>query len=412
MNFRRLLGVPETRSLSFQDVFGRDLWGASNTKAGPVVTTDSALKVSAVYGSVRILADGVATLPADAYRRIDGARRPYRPAPSWLHAPNPARKLDRIDYLTQVMVSLLLHGNAYVAVVRDGTGQIVELTPLDPSAMDPRVVDGRVVYVAPTVSQKVYGPEDILHVRGLMKPGEVKGLSPIAYARETIGVALAAQEYGASFFGNGALPGAVIEVPGELSDVGTRQLKSAWNDVHKGSGNASKIGVLTEGAKFSAVSIPPEDAQFLQTRQFQVPDIARIFGVPPHLLQDASGSTSWGSGLNEQNIAYVQHSLRPWVERVESGHSWLLTTEGRPDVFVKLSVEGLMRGAYMERISTYGAALDRGIYTLNEVRAFEDLPPVEGGDVTRVPLNTGTAPTGPVTQDPRPPSPAPKKEAT
>lgn len=405
--FHRFLGTEE-RAISYQDAFGRglDLFGP-RTAAGETVSRDSALALSAVWGCVRIISENVSTLPVDSYRRQNGVRLPYRPAPQWLH--NPSLEFGRIEFVGQVMVSMLLQGNAYVATTRKRNGQVIELIVLDPAGVQPERVEvsgkQRLLY---RVSGDLYGPQDILHIPGMMLPGAIKGLSPIEAERETIGLGLAAQKYGAAFFGNGGVPGSVVEVPGKVSPVGVSQLKAAWNDVHQGAGNAHRLAVLTEGAKFATISLPPDAAQFLQTRAFQVPDIARIFGVPPHLLADASNSTSWGSGLEEQNVAFVQYTLRAWMERIESGLTRLLHSEGLdPSVFVKFNAEGLQRGAYKTRMEGYQIALLNGILNLDEVRALEDRPPLpdELGKIHYRPANVMPVGEEPETTAPNPAQP-------
>ena len=386
---RRFFGLnaDEERSLSFQDVWGTglDITSYRRTASGKPVTQESALEVSAVYGSVRIISDGLSTLPVDSFIRQDGVRRPFRPKPQWLYfEQGPFRKTA---VMSQITTSLLLDGNAFVGTHRDATSKIQRLEPLDPRQVEVYHDDstGLPYYV---VNGARFSPLDILHIPGMMLPGEKRGVSPITAARETIGLAAAATEYGATFFGNGALPGMTAEVPGQLTPEGIKQLKLAWEEAHGGSGNAHRLAVLTEGAKFNKVTVAPDDAQFLQTREFQVADIARIYGVPPHLLADASGSTSWGSGLQEQNTAYVQHTLRPWVERVEEAFSWLMFTESLPpNAFVKLNVDGLLRGDHQRRMSAYTQGLNYGIYSINEIRAWEDMPPIEGGDAHLAPLN-------------------------
>lgn len=371
---RQLLGI-EKRSVSFQDVFGAGLEGFGHrTSSGQSITADSALQVSAVWGCHRILSDNIATLPLEGFIKADGLTLKLNPQPVWTYFET--GPLNKIDVLTQIMMSLLGDGNAYVATYRDPQGNIIYLEVLDPSQVTPVLKGSSKVFRVNGTDELT--SNEVLHIPGLMLPGTVKGLSPITYARETIGVSMAATKYGAAFFGNGAVPGMAVEIPGKISDIGVAQLKNAWNDAHQGVGNSHKLAALTEGAKFSKVSINPDEAQFLQTRQFQVPDIARIYGVPPHLLADASGSTSWGSGLAEQNSAFVQHSLRPWVERIELAFSSLLRSEGRPrEAYVKLDVNGLMRGAYKDRIASYAVGLAAGIYTADEVRSWEDLSPLE-----------------------------------
>ena len=170
----------------------------------------------------------------------------------------------------------------------------------------------------PRTLLKLHSPKMTLLFRGLVKPGDITGVSPITAAREMIGLGIGAQKYGGAFFGNSGIPNAIVEVNGQLSPEGVDQLKSAWNTMHKGASKAHRLAVLTEGAKFSKISVNPEDSQFLETRQSTVGDVARMYGVPPHLLADASGSTSWGSGLHEQNVAFSMYSLRPYVTRLEA----------------------------------------------------------------------------------------------
>jgi HK97 family phage portal protein len=268
---------------------------------------------------------------------------------------------------------LLLDGNAYVATYRDATGTVVWMEVLDPKQVEPQRVGAEVRYSVngqPSVDRY-----DILHITGMMMPGDIKGISPITASRESIGLSIAATEFGAAFFGNGAIPGTVVEVPGQLSEQGVKQLKSAWNEKHQGSGNAHRLAVVTEGAKFSKITVDPDDAQFLQTRQFQVTDIARIYGVPPHLLADASGSTSWGSGLAEQNTMFVQQSLRPWVERIQQAFTWLARSEGRPpNVQVEMNLDGLLSGDMTAAANALGSLVRSGYDPTDACRALNIAP--------------------------------------
>lgn len=339
------------------------------------VTTSSAMRLSAVFACLRLLSEAVATLPLDTFTRTDTARVPF-PTPGFLRFQPP--QCSRIDYMSQLVLSLLTDGNAFVATPRNGLGEVLDLIVLDPYRVQVDKAKGRLRIL---LDGKEYDPYwDIMHIPGMMLPGHLRGLSPIAYARETIGLGLAAQRFGQSFFENGALPGAMIEAPGGMSDDGIRRLKETWNASHQGVGNANRLGLLTEGAKLTKVSIPPNDAQFLETRAFQVPDVARIYGVPPHLIADASNSTSWGSGLAEQNLAFGQFSLRPWVTRIEVAHDRLLTTQGLPDVFTKLNLDALLRASQETRYKNYATGIKWKFQLPNEARRLEDLPPIPGGD--------------------------------
>jgi HK97 family phage portal protein len=226
-------------------------------------------------------------------------------------------------------------------------------------------------------------------VRNLLKPGQIEGVSPITAAREFLGLGLAVTKYGAAFFGNGALPGAVIEVPGQLSEVGAQQLKSSWESIHKGAANGSRLAVLTEGSKFSRqLSLSPEDSQFILTKQSTVQDVCRLYGVPPHLLADASGSTSWGSGLAEQTTAFAQFSLRPLVTRVEAALTSIMRSEGIAVAYARFDLES-MRRATSDRFDSYTKQISSGILSIDEVRAYENLPALPDGKGAEhyIPLN-------------------------
>lgn len=376
------------------------LYGTLTAASGERVTPSDALQVSAVFGCVRLLSETIATLPVATYTKRGGSQREIT-SPDWLDYPNAEPGgMGRIDILSQTVLSLLLDGNAYLAVRWQGPN-IVGLDVLDPTSIVPHMVmvDGqrRKVFEAFDVDDDGnevalgwFTPRDILHIPGMMLPGEFAGCSPITYARESIGLALAAQKYGSKFFANGAVPGAVVEVPGTMSEDGLKRAREAWRVANTGVDNAHRVALLTEGAKFSKVAMSPDEAQFLQTRQFQVPEIARIFGVPPHLISDATNSTSWGSGLAEQNIAFSMFSLRPWLERIEAGFTRLLYAETADRFrFVKFDLDEIKRGAPKERMELYSLGLQNGIYSIDEVRAAEDLPPLPNGkgEGYRVPLN-------------------------
>jgi HK97 family phage portal protein len=414
-----------------------DLYGGFSLAAsGERVTPNEALQVSAVFGCVRLLSETIATLPLTTYSKRGGARREID-SPEWIDYPNAEPGgMGRIDILSQTVLSLLLQGNAFLAIRWQGPN-IVGLDVLDPTKIKVHMVQiekngvRRKVFEAFDIdadgNEVLLGwftPRDVLHIPGMMLPGEYEGCSPITYARESIGLALAAQKYGSKFFANGAMPGAVVEVPGTMSEDGLARAREAWRAANSGVDNAHRVALLTEGAKFSKVAMSPDEAQFLETRQFQVPEIARIFGVPPHLISDATNSTSWGSGLAEQNIAFTMFSLRPWLERIESGFNRLLFAQTADRFrFVKFSLEGIQRGAPKERMELYSLGLQNGIYSIDEVRHAEDLPPLPDGlgEAYRVPMNLGeigeepAAPTPPAIEAPAatpadPPADAPVDE--
>lgn len=347
-------------------------WG--NSATGGSVNTSEAMRLSAVWACLRLLTDAVSTLPLEVYVHVDEVRQPFRPRPTFLEFGG--SHTTRVDYLTQVMLSLLTAGNAYVATPRDALGTPTGLIPLDPTMVTPRRRADRSQEVVYDMGSGTYDTTEIMHIPAMRMPGCIEGLNPIAYARESIDLGLAAQRFGAAFFANGALPGAVIQTPGDMSDEAIKRFRETWYDRHGGVGNAQRVGVLTEGATLEQISIAPDDAQFLETRQFQVPDIARIYGVPPHLIADASNSTSWGSGLAEQNLAFGQFSLRPWLTRIEAAHDRLIATAGHPEAFVRLNLDALLRASTKDRYEAHKVGLDAGFLTIPEVRATEDLPPL------------------------------------
>ena len=385
--------------------------GRPNTASGQNVTYDSALALSAVYGSIRLISDGVSTLDIDTLIEWDGHTKPYRPRPAWLEFEQ--NELGQMATINQAIVSMLVDGNAYILTPRDNQGRVTELLVLDPACVSVEWEDPttklRRIY---RVNGQEVPPRLLLHIPGMMLPGALKGCSPITHARESIGLGLAALEYGARFFGSDGLPGMTVEVPGAISDAGIRQMKEAWRDAHGGPGNAHKLAILTEGAKFTKLTVPPDDAQFIATRQFTVPDICRFFGVPPHLLADASGSTSWGSGLQEQELAFNHRTLRPWVRRLEYGLTRLMQSEGHSaKAFVRFDLEAATRGSLQEQVNALRSAVEAGLISRDEARAMLGRGPLPDGqgEVFYGPVNLA-----PIGSDPRVPTdpPTPPEEST
>ncbi|MCP3800193.1 phage portal protein [Allokutzneria sp. A3M-2-11 16] len=394
MGFLDFLAAPvETRSATAIDpaeaTTNAELGGAEPALAAKALTPRDALAVSAVYACVRLLSDTIATTPVGLFKRTTTGTREPLDRPSWLTKPNPDTRW--IEFVATVMTSLLLEGNAYILVTRAGA-EILALDVIPVSAVTPKYLKrgkGRreLIYELSLTgedgAQEVVGAlsrEDVLHIKGMPLTGSLTGVSPLDAARRTIGLSLAAQEFGAEFFENGATPGAVISVPGTMTPAGLRAARQTWRAIHGGAGNRHGLAILTEDAKFQKVTISPDEAQFLETRAFQIPDIARLYGVPPHLIADASGSTSWGSGLSEQNTAFVQFAVRAWAERLEEGLTALLGDDAvSAGEFVRFNLDALARGALAERLESYRTGIQNGIYARDEVRALEDLPPDPSG---------------------------------
>ena len=288
------------------------------------------------------------------------------------------------------MTHLLLYGNAFAQIIRNGKGEVIALYPLMPDRMKvDRDEHGHIYYEyqkyqdeAPTMKNGsvILKPTDVLHIPGLGFDGLV-GYSPIAMAKNAIGMASACEEYGASFFANGASPGAVLEHPGVLKDP--EKVRKAWNEAYGGPNKANRVAVLEEGMKFTPISTNPQEAQFLETRKFQLDEIARIFRIPPHMIGDLEHATF--SNIEEQSLEFVQYTLQPWLVRWEQAiQRALLTPEEKKTIFVRFNVDGLLRGNYQTRMQGYATGINNGFLCPNDVRQLEnmDLIPDELGGNT------------------------------
>ncbi|MBR3747442.1 MAG: phage portal protein [Selenomonadaceae bacterium] len=360
--------------------------------SGKFVDEFSAMRVSAVYACVRILAESIAALPLHVYEYKNGGKERAINHPLYflLHdAPN--SEMTSFNFRESSMSHLLLRGNAYSQIIRDGLGKVVGLYLLQPNRMTvERDDNGEIVYrYTPTTgensrmknsAQVILSRRDVLHIPALGFDGII-GYSPIAMARNAIGVAIACEEFGAKFFENGARPSGILEHPGTIQNP--EKLRESWQSVYGGSGNTGKVAILEEGMKYQQISIPPNDAQFLDTRKFQLNEIARIFRVPPHMLADLERATF--SNVTQQSLEFVMYTLTPWIVRWEQAlNKALFSPNERGKFFVKFNVDGLLRGDYETRIRGYSTAIQNGIMSVNEVRELEDMNPLtdaEGGNL-------------------------------
>jgi HK97 family phage portal protein len=362
------------------------------SSSGKSVNERSAMQMTAVYSCVRILAEAIAGLPLHLYQYDDkGGKQKALEHPLYhlLHD-EPNGEMTSFIFRETLMTHLLLWGNAYAQIVRDGKGQVVGLYPLMPQKMTvDRNEKGQLYYTysrgndeAPTMkgSSVVLLPEDVLHIPGLGFDGLV-GYSPIAMAKNAIGMAIACEEYGAKFFANGASPGGVLEHPGTIKDPA--RVRDSWNAVYQGSGNSHRIAVLEEGMKYTPIGISPEQAQFLETRKFQIDEIARIFRVPPHMVGDLEKSSF--SNIEQQSLEFVKYTLDPWVIRWEQSLSRALFTEDeKKSYFFKFNVDGLLRGDYQSRMAGYATGIQNGFMSPNDARSFENMdliPEEQGGNM-------------------------------
>ena len=364
-------------------------WGSpysyffSTSSSGKSVNEKTALQTTAVYACVRILAETIASLPLHTYRYSPGGKEKVQDHPLYplLHSePNP--EMTSFVFRETLMGHLLLWGNAYAQIIRDGRGRVLGLYPLLPNKMlVSRTDQGILFYQYEKDGRTFFLPDtEVLHIPGLGFDGLV-GYSPIAMAKNAIGMAIATEEYGAKFFANGASPGGVLEHPGVVKDPG--KIRESWNAVYQGSGNAHRVAVLEEGMKFQPIGIPPEQAQFLETRKYQLNEIARIFRIPPHMIGDLEKSSF--SNIEQQSLEFVMYTLDPWVIRWEQAIQRALLSGGeKRQYFVKFNVDGLLRGDYQSRMNGYAVGRQNGWLSANDIRELENLnriSPELGGDL-------------------------------
>ena len=360
--------------------------------AGKRVNERTAMQMTAVYSCVRILSEAVASLPLHLYK-YDGSggkeKAVEHPLYRLLHdEPNP--EMTSLVFRETLMTHLLLWGNGYAQIIRNGRGEVIALYPLMPDRMEvDRDEKGQIYYQytrvaedAPTMKGQtvILGPTDVLHIPGLGFDGLV-GYSPIAMAKNAIGLAIAAEEYGAKFYANGATPSGVLEHPGVIKDPS--RVRESWMNTFGGSANSNKVAVLEEGMKYTPISISPDQAQFLETRKFQVNEIARIFRVPPHMIGDLEKSSF--NNIEQQSLEFVKYTLDPWVCRWEqSMKRALLSEEEKKYYFMKFNVDGLLRGDYQSRMNGYAVGRQNGWMSANDIRELENLdriPEGSGGDL-------------------------------
>lgn len=350
------------------------------TASGKTVNERTAMQTTAVYACVRILAETIASLPLNVYRSTDnGKEKAIDHQLYYLLHDEPNPEMTSFVFRETLMSHLLLWGNAYAQIIRDGRGKVLALYPLLPDRMTvDRSTDGQLYYeYRKDTGYVILRPEDVLHIPGLGFDGLV-GYSPIAMAKNAIGMAIATEEYGGKFFANGASPGGVLEHPGVVKDPA--RIRESWNAVYQGSGNAHRVAVLEEGMKFQPIGIPPEQAQFLETRKFQTEEICRIFRVPPHLVANLDKATF--SNIEHQSISFVVHTIRPWLVRLEQGmNKALLSPSEKGQYFVGFVVDGLLRGDYASRMQGYAIGIQNGFLSPNDVRTLENMNTIEHGDV-------------------------------
>lgn len=344
-----------------------------STNSGKTVNERTAMQTTAVYTCVRILAETIASLPLHTYMNTETGKEKAREHPMYhLLSDSPNPEMTSFVFRETLMGHLLLWGNSYSQIIRDGHGKVVALYPLLPDKMKvERSENGEIYYIYNSEGKDyLLRNTEVLHIPGLGFDGLI-GYSPIAMAKNAIGMALATEEYGAKFFSNGANPGGVLEHPGVVKDP--HRIRDSWNQVYQGTSNAHRVAVLEEGMKFSPIGIPPEQAQFLETRKYQTEEICRIFRVPPHLVGDLERATF--SNIEHQSISFVVHTIRPWLVSIEQSiNKALFSDKEKEKYFVSFLVEGLLRGDYESRMRGYSIGIQNGFMSPNDVWGLRGYP--------------------------------------
>lgn len=394
---------PEQRAIDKMALWGQGADIGDEVDAGVAVSQDTAMRLIPVYACIRVNSETLASLPADAVRSrstVPG-REPVPRPPRWIDTPNP--ETTWFELVQRVVQCLLLDGNAFVLITaRDAQGYPQELWTLNPRDVDvKRTGNGRTRFVfGGTVPLSRFGPDnpagDVLHIK-LMDDGYGRGMSPIEQARQGIGLGLASEKSGSKLFGQGMQMPGVIELPAmnaQNTQVAVDAMQAAWQARHGGTDNAHKPGVITGGGHWNSISVTPEQAQFLETRKFQVIEIARLYGTPPIVIGEVDVQSSWGTGVEQQVIGWYRFGLLPQIIRLEQGFSQLMP-RGQ---YLKLNVKGLLRGDLTAQTEAYVKAVTNGWMSRAEVRELEDMPPEDGLDEFLYPASEtplSAAPTGP-----------------
>lgn len=368
----------EDRAISFQTVWGAGADLDIVNPSGANINAKTAFEVVAFWSAVSLISDTIATLPVDSYIRQDGTRRPYRPRPAWVDQPDVDQ--TRQAHYQQVLVSLLVSGNSYTRIFRNGNGDVVNLVVLDPLTVKvQRSALGRKIFNIDG-EDKALTSDDVIHITDLIEPGALTGMSRVERLKEALGLSSAMQSFAARFFGQGATTQGIIEFPGNLTPDQAKNLRDGFDSAHRGFRRAHKTGVLSGGATYKQTTVAPDQAQMIESRRFAVEEIARAFNIPLSMM-GVPGAQSYAS-VESNAIQFVTHTLRPYLEKLEWAYSRLLPVEA----FLKFNIDGLLRGDFNSRISAYATGLQSGFMSVNDVRKLEDLSPAEGGDQYRVPL--------------------------
>jgi len=377
-------GAHPSAKLSWASLFGSN--GTSYT--GINVTEDSALSSTAVFNGIKILAETTSSLPLHLYRRSGRGKDRYTAHPLYIKMhlkPNP--EMTSMNFRESQMVQNIMWGDCYSEIEREESGRVLNLWPLLSKNTTMKRVNGELVYFyrLPDGSEKILSRFNVLHIPGFGATG-INGLNPILRCKEAIGLSLALEQYGATFFGNGANPDGVLMHPMELSEKAKDSLRKEWDNRHQGLSKSHRMAVIEEGMKYERIGVTPEESQAIEARKFQVVEVARILNMPVHMLKDLDRASF--NNIEHMSLEFVTYTLRPWLVRFEQNYTvQLLSDKEQAKYFFEFLVDGLLRGDVQTRFSAYTSGIQNGIYSPNDVREMENRNPYEGGDVYVMQLN-------------------------
>lgn len=395
MSLISLFAHRETSTLSSPSRWLLDMFGGNVSSSGISVTSERALAHTAVYDCVNILSQSIASLPFSVYKRETSKGKVLNnkafdhPLYSILHD-EPNSEMTSYTWRVVVMVHLALRGNHYSQIIRNNAGKVVGIYPLFPEKMSiVRVESGELRYL---YQHDKYGtvplyPNEVLHILGMTMEGSI-GMSPIEYNRHTIGASIAMEEFGGTLFKNGATPSGVVSGTKvtSMSDTGFERFKQSFKENYQGLMNAGKPLILEDGFTFTPITISNRDGQYLESRKFTKSDIASVFRIPPHMINEMTNATF--SNIEHQSIQFVTDAIRPWVVNIEQEcRRKLLSESEKKSYYAKFNLAALLRGDTASRYSAYGSGIKDGWMTRNEAREMEDLNPLEGLDDPLYPLN-------------------------
>lgn len=403
---RRMLGVTRETLQWPEDIPN------INTFAGEAVTQSSAVRLVAVWACQRLLSETIGTLPAFVFERVkDGKQRASDHPYDFLIHDDFNPEMDSSQGRELTVIDMAGWGNSAYYIERDRWGVAVAMWPLHQTQITKKRNDaGKITYEVREFGAKktIYPAERIWHpmiLPELTRNGLV-GRSPIAWCRQAVGLGLGAEQYGARLFANDGRTTGVLEIPGKLGPTSEqsraikKQIQEDWTAARTGE-NRHKVAILDQDAKFHQISINPDDAQFLETRRFQVEEIARLYGIPPDMIGAVDKTSSWGTGVEQRSLAFVIYTIRPYLVKLEQSlNRALFTREERKRFFIEFNVDGLLRGDIKSRYAAYASALQWGWQNRNEVRALENLNPFDGGDEYYMPLNMAQVGEDPLKEDP------------